>query len=62
MSVVSACAADEHDGLALPCERVADRGDGRIAHELSPERSSYGERGSFITQEKVAELFAPPKT
>lgn len=34
---------------------------GRIAHEVSPERSSYDEKGSFITAKKASVLFGPPK-
>ncbi|MET0795390.1 MAG: hypothetical protein ABW061_27980, partial [Polyangiaceae bacterium] len=32
---------------------------GRIAHEVSPERSSYDSRGSFLTAEKASKVFGP---
>lgn len=35
---------------------------GRIAHEVPPERSSYGEEGSFMTQEAAAVAFGPKQT
>jgi pyrimidine deaminase RibD-like protein len=32
---------------------------GRIAHEVSPERSSYADSGSFMTAERVSKQFGP---
>jgi pyrimidine deaminase RibD-like protein len=47
--------------LVCACPPILGSTVGRIAHEVPPGRSSYGEGGSFLTPDKAAEQFGPTR-
>lgn len=49
---------DCHSALCT-CPAILESTIGRIAHEVPPDRSSYGDTGSFVTSERLAVMFRP---